>query len=85
MKFILIRTSSRDDREKPLNDKRIYKEKINIFFDNKDMGTAMAWVININSLNELNNFIKENGEIVIEPYPFNINYMILEIYDSCRE
>lgn len=44
-----------------------------------------VWTIELNTLEELLQFRKDYGRIVIEPHPFNPGYLRLEIYDDWRE
>lgn len=44
-----------------------------------------GWFINIDTIEELNNFIEEKGSVVIETHHANENILEIEIYDSYRE
>lgn len=98
MKFILTRTSIRDDyskieRDKPLPSKNIDKKwKISeeiidgyLNFPNEYSGKYKVHMIEINSLEELMKFQQEVASIIIEKFWLNENYLKIEIYDDYRE
>ena len=44
-----------------------------------------GWFINIDTIEELNNFIEEHSSVVIETHHANENILEIEIYDGYRE
>jgi hypothetical protein len=71
MEFRIIRSSQFSD-EKPRNVKGIYKKKDN-------------WYIKINTLEELIDFYKQYGDLIISENWDNKKEMQIEIYDDYRE
>ena len=51
----------------------------------RDRGTVDVWIIEINTLDELINFINKYGPIVIRDYNGNENYKEILIYDDYIE
>lgn len=45
----------------------------------------VTWFIEFNSLDDLLQFTKEHGRVVIQPFYFNPIYTEIEIYDDYRE
>ena len=89
MEFVLSRTSAyRTDNIDALKiDDKKYKVKIKkiVYKDEKmDMHFDVI-VIEINSLEELMEFQKDYGDIVILDYDYDKNMKEIEIYDDYRE
>lgn len=75
MKFIVIRTSGcyTEGEISPCE---------NAVFDNQEK----AWIIEINSIDELLSVLKKcNHDIIISPKAYNSELPCLEIYDDWRE
>lgn len=75
MKFEVERTSDIFGHEPPC------KEAVLV----DDKSAFKTYTMEINSLEELMEFIKKNGEIVITPPHTSSNLYIIEIYDTWRE
>lgn len=81
MKYIVTRTSIWGDK-KPCEE-AFEEEVVCTYFEN---GKKVVWMIEINTLEELHEFIdKYGGSVVIEDWYFNNAYKKIEIYDDYRE
>lgn len=78
MNFIIYRTS--DHVDKPCEEATMKKHQL----ENQD-GSSEGWTVEINSLEDLVNFVDRNGNIIIKSKdPFH-PVSSIEIYDDFRE
>jgi hypothetical protein len=87
MEFIISRASQWNDK-KPLKDKRVYS-KVIPKYKNVDgeysKETKRAWFIEINTLEELIDLYKLEGDLIIGKDMLNEDYTKLVIYDDYIE
>lgn len=87
MEFMISRASQWNDK-KPLKDKRIYS-KVIPKWKNVDgeysKETKRAWFIEINTLEELIDLYKLEGDLIIQKNWLNNDYTYLTIYDDYIE
>lgn len=87
MEFMISRASQWNDK-KPLKDKRVYS-KVIPKYKNVDgeysKETKRAWFIEINTLEELIDLYKLEGDLIIQKNWLNNDYIYLTIYDDYIE
>lgn len=86
MIFEVSRTSY-SSREKPCSEAKHHQKEITHTHSGREIckGTFDYWTIEINSLEELIEFVEKHGQIVLQKDIFLNNTFEIEIYDTWRE